>query len=270
MKQYRSSSNHRLRSGTLIVGAVRDLGLDQPPPMKAAADHLAAIEARQKAIASEADVRSATVAALIDNPGADLTKLAQAELVRDVEAQALSEAADRAREALSAVVLQVGDELVLSAREKVFEPAVKMLEAAAALPNDASLAQLVASKRHKEAEALTMAPIAAQQVRACLHLRDRLVRSETSRMACRVWRNPSSIDWTGHEATVGVERYIAGIRGGGQLWLGTFAEVDDADRQAKAAAKAKKQAEAAEAHRRINAAMTASRARRSERASVRA
>lgn len=270
MKSYRTSTNHRNRAGSLILSAVHDLGLEPPPPMKAAADRLAAIEARQKHIASEADVRSATVAALIDDPGADLTKLAHAELVRDVEAQALAEAADRARDKLSAVVLQVADELVLDARAKVFEPAVKTLAAAAALPRDATLAQLVASKRHEQAEAMTMAPIAAQQVRACLDLRDRLCRNETGRMACRVWKDPSAIDWTGSESTTGVERYIAGLRGGGELWLGTYAEVDSTSRAHATADKARKVAEATATDRRIRDAMAADRARRAERAAVRA
>lgn len=253
-----------------MATAIADLGLTPPKDMKAAADHLAALEVRLKALPSEIEARRPTVDALAADPAADLTELAQAELLRDVESQALAEATARARDRLTAVTLQLADELVIQAREKVFAPALAKLAAAAALPRNADLAQLVAAGRQKDAEALTLAPIAAEQIRACLSLRDRLCRNETARLACRVWKNPSSIDWAGAEATTGTERYVEGLRRGGELWLGTYAEVDDADRQAKAAAKAKKVAAVKAADRKMRDAIAADRARRAERAAARA
>lgn len=271
MKQFRrDSSNHRNRSGGLIVTEARKLGLKLPEQVTAAAALVDALESRLRALPDQNAARAETVGVLLGKPDADIAKLAASEVSRDVLAGALAEAAERARAGLATVVLQNADAIVLEARTEVFEPAAAKLAQVAAIPAGLTLTDLVAAKRHADAEALSLAQISGEQVTACLTLRDRLARGEAAGLSTRVWRNGPQIDWSGAESLTGTDRIVEGLRRGGELWLGLFSEIFDTDRQATAAAKAQKAADAAEHHRRMHEAMTGNRARRSERAKSRA
>lgn len=232
MKRYSRSTNYRLHRGRSVLDRLHDLGITPPAEVATAAGVLDALEQRRRDLPDEHALRARTVEALMADPAADVHDLALAEHARDVEARALAEALDRASEALSRAVFHASDEIVAAARREIFEPSAKILTAVAQLPAGTTLSDLVRSKATKDAEAMTLAPLAAEKLRLCFTLRDALAHGETARLAHRTWKNPTDIDWTGAESATGVDRYVHGIRRGGQLWLGTYAELEHLDLEA--------------------------------------
>jgi hypothetical protein len=208
------------------------------PDVTAAEKLVAALVARTRAVESDAAVRSRHVAALLADPAADVEAMAVAEVAAGVQRSLLAEARDRAAGDFVAVVLANSDALVLAVREAIFDPAAEELAAtAAATRSTDNVGDLLRAGRTDDANALAAAPIAAERVALALGLRRRIygARSGIDDLPCAVWRNPDVPDRAGLNGLTGADRLLAGLRDGGQLWLPTYAEADDASRSTETA-----------------------------------
>jgi len=237
MKTYAASTRRGLARGRIGLADVEALGLPVPKAVAQVAARLDKLEARRRGLPDDRATRAVTVAAVLEDPDADLAEPALAEWVRDVEAFAVREAIDHTALELAAVVAGHADQFIVAARKQVFEPAVETLTRVAALGGE-NLSSAVRAGRHDDAATLVEAPIAAAKVTQCLSMRDRFYRSETAGMPHRVWANPELIDWTGAESTTGLPRYLHGIRHGGRLHLAVLAELEDLAREADRARRA--------------------------------
>lgn len=260
-KRYQKSTDFRLGRGQNVLTAAEALGLKMPKAVDEARKRLAALTARQRALVTDTEARNATVALLLDDPDADLTAAATAEITRDVTAGALGRAVDLVKAEITALAMQYSDELLADARTRVFEPAVVVLVRAAALEPGATLAGLVTAKRSTEAETFTAAAAAAEQVRAAFRFRSTIYRNEDGGFPHRRWGNPQDLDLHALAELAGLDYFLAGIRQGGTLVLLDLHDLDGRARTWEAEQKAR-EAEAAQA---LKHKRTANRAAQSDR-----
>jgi len=81
------------------------------------------------------------------------------------------------------------------------------------------------------ARTLADAPVAAEQIAASFRLRRTLFRrSGIENFETAAWHNPDTFDIDALAPLDGPDRWVTGIKAGGQLWLGTYAEVETAAR----------------------------------------
>jgi len=237
VKHYQRSNDVRLHRGAAAVDRARDLGLDLPAPVAAAADLVDQLEARRRQLPNDAEARRQTVEALLAQPSVNIAKLAAAEWVRDVESAALVQALDIARQKLTHTVAQFADELVVACRTSYFDPALAVVAAAAALPPSAAVNDLVMAGEADQARTLLDAGPAAERLTAAWKFRDGLYRGETAPMVHGRWK--TAPEWTGGEDLTGLDRLLFGLRHGGELWLPTYTEADAADQALRADRRAK-------------------------------
>lgn len=248
-------AGRRLYSGVRLLEQLHGTGVKVPAPVENARTTIEHLEARRKTNATARGHRQATIDALLADPDADITATVVLEDHAATTANALLEAVDTARKNLAGVIAQHSDELVIAIRKTMFTPAAKVLEAAAKLSPTDTAETLLRAGRNDEARALVDVPTAHMTVISAYRLRASVYsRSDIGELACTRWRNPQDIRQDPVANIDGALRMINGIRQGGELWLGTYTEVDDASRKATAAIEAARQAEATAAQVAIRAA----------------
>lgn len=230
--RYTRSTNYRPFSARGLVDELRTLEVPLPEAVTTARDLIDALKARAKATPADKDHRHAVIEALLADPDVDIDQLIAAEVDADTRHNVLLQAQDSAQSALSQTIATHSDELTRALRSTVFEPALATLTTVAATTTAEDTAtSLLRAGNAATAKALVAVPEAALAVAACYRLRDRIYAGSGLRnLACAIWRNPDELDALRHSEDLGV-RYLAGLRLGGVLWLGTYAEVDDTTRQ---------------------------------------
>jgi hypothetical protein len=167
----------------------------------------------------------------VDDITADAGKIIAADLVADAITAAEEEAQIAVRNALDVH----SDAIVIQIREQMFDPAAEILAKVAerTLPADTA-GTLVAAGRTADAKLTANAPVAHGQIAHALTLRRQVYRrSGIDQMRHHLWRNPRTV--RAPDDAVGLDYFLAGLRSGGELWFGTYTEVqaaDDADRVA--------------------------------------
>lgn len=210
-----------------------------PAPVADAAGHLRRLRDRMRGVATDRAHRQATVDALTADPDADIADSVASELTASVERNALVQAIDVARRRLAAEVAANSDELTASVRDAIFGPAVEQLVAtAAATATGDTVTSLARAGDLDRARMLADAEVAADRVAQARALRRRIYtgRSGIDNHPTSVWREPDVPDRRSLADLEGADRLLAGIRAGGELWLGTLAEVEDTARRARQAA----------------------------------
>lgn len=217
------------RYGALNAAAhLEGLGVDLPAEVRQALDRHASLVARRSAIPSAAKYRATIAAELAEDPGADVTAQLARLAALDLERQTVADAIQVAMRSVRSALELNADTIVASIRTTAFDPAVATLTTAANV-GSATVADLVRAKKHKEAEAVANVATATATVQAALKARDSLYPGANlvwSRF--HLFQNPDAL------AGVAPSDPVAAIAAGGRPWLATFAELDDAERQATA------------------------------------
>lgn len=220
-----------------LVDELRGHNVEVPFEVDEARALIDMLKARRGALTPPQTRRDATCEALLLNPTADITELVGHETRHDTEANALLEAEDRARRAIARLLVQRADDVLAAVRTTLFEPGVRVLTAASKYAPSTSAVDLLRNGDHEGAAALAAVQTAEHQLHASFKFRRELFpRSDVNSMTCSTWVDPSTLDLEGH--TPGVDRWLAGLRAGGDMWLGTFTEVEHASRAVDAAARA--------------------------------
>lgn len=223
-----SSRSYRLFGSSRLIAELVALGVEIPPAVAAAEERVSILDQRRKETPVVDERRKVSVETLLDDPAADIGPLALAELAADVERNTLVQASDGARAQVLNALLANADALVASLDAVVFAPALAQLVEAAAVAPQATVAGLLQSGKAKQARALADAPVAAEQLKRAYRLRGFIYRgSGIDHLACARWRHPELVHLDGLH---GVDYWCAGIRQGGELWLGTYTDVEAASR----------------------------------------
>lgn len=216
-------------------------GIELPAQVLDAAARVTALGQRLAATPTPTDHRARAVDALVADPDADIA----ADVAAEVDAHVAAKVVGRARAQAGAILANVADEhhadIVAGIRTTLFEPAVATLEAVAAKTGpDDTTTTLLRAGRTKEATQLAGAPLAAENLAMAYELRNRIYhrKSGIATMRTSVWANPADIPPGTLDELHGADRWVAGIRAGGRLWLGTLPEVEDAEREHRAQLKA--------------------------------
>lgn len=253
----------RREGAQALVADLTRHGIDVPTPVLEAGARVTALTQRLAATPAPADHRARAVDTLVADPDANVADLVAAEVDAHVAAQAIG----RARAVAGAILAEVLDEhhadIVAGIRSTVFEPALATLELVATKTGpDDTTTSLLRAGRTKDANTLAGAALAAENLSLAIDLRNRLYRRKSgiTTMRTSVWHNPADIPAGTLDELTGADRWVAGIRAGGRLWLGTLPEVEDAEREHRARLKADQLATEAAYH---EAKREQSRARRS-------
>jgi hypothetical protein len=195
----------RREGAQALVADLTRHGIDVPAPVLEARARVTTLTQRLAATPTPTDHRTRAVDTLVADPDADIA------------------------------------DIVAAIRSTVFEPAVATLELVATKTNaDDTTTSLLRAGRTKEANQLAAAPLAAENLSMAYDLRNRLYRRKSGILHLRtsVWHNPADIPPGTLDELSGADRWVAGIRAGGRLWLGTLPEVEDAEREHRARLKA--------------------------------
>ncbi len=212
------------------------LGVELPADTSDALDRHARLVARKAAIPK--NLRQTVAATLAADPGSDVsTDLAHLAAI-DLERRAVADASQAVLAELKASLTHHADDLVADLRTAVFDPAVAILTTAASV-HGTTMQELVIAKRNDEAQAVAQVPVAVAQVRAAVAVRNALFAGAgLTNSRFQLWANPDVFRGVDLDPDDLVARLVAG----GQLWLGTYSEIDQAERAEIAARKGKAQA----------------------------
>lgn len=212
------------------------LGVDLPAEVRQALDRHAALVARRSALPTPPKYRTTIAAVLAEDPDADVTTQLARLATLDLERQTVADAIQMAMRSVRSALELNADTIVAAIRTTAFDPAVATLTTAASV-GGATVGDLVRAKRHKEAEAVASIATANATLQAALKARDSLYPgAQLVWSPFHLWQNPDRL--TG----VAPSDPVAAIAAGATPWLATFAELDDAQRQANAARRKRKAA----------------------------
>lgn len=212
------------------------LGVDLPTDARDALDRHARLVARKAAIPK--NLRQTAAATLAADPDADVSADLARLVAIGLERQAVVDASQAVLAELKASLTHHADDLVAGLRTAVFDPAAAILTAAASV-HGTTMQELVIAKRHDEAQAVAQVPVAVAQVRAAVQARNALFAgSGVTNSRFQLWKNPDVF----RGLDLAPDDLVARLVAGGQLWLGTYSEIDDAERAEIAERKRKAQA----------------------------
>jgi hypothetical protein len=234
---YTRTHDHRAGRGAAeLLNRMAGFGIEPPAEIAEMLARTSALRARLKAAPLDVNHRRDALVALLDDPQADVSQHVAGEVSAAVYGNVLMQSVDESVRATAEAVVRLHDEILASIRSALFDPSLQTLTAAAAIEPGVSVSALMRARRNDEARALADAEAAAESIAAAYSLRLRLyggARSGLDNLECCRWLDPAVVD--GHLGDLrGADRWLAGIRAGGQLWLGTMPEVEDASRAYRA------------------------------------
>ena len=227
---YQRSTNFRAYNGARLLADLAHVGVDVPDEVTDANTVLTTLADRAKQSPTPGVHRQALVAQLLADPDTDVAAGIVAEATAPDLTNLYTEAADQARAALTRTLYTHADTIVADLDSTVFTPAVDALThlATTSGPTDTTTSLLQAGNT-TAARLLADAPVQAATILHAYRLRDRLYHgSDIEKLSHRRWRNPDTLDLETTDNTA--DYYLAGLRQGGQLWLGTYTQVYDASR----------------------------------------
>ena len=230
MRTYQRSTKYRAYNGERLLADLTLAGVEIPDEITDAHATLTTLTDRARHNPAEGTHRQALVARLLEDPTAEVADGIVAEATAPDLTNLYTEAADQARATLTRTIYAHADTLVTDLDRALFTPAVTTLVdlAEATDPTDTTTT-LLQTGNTKAARLLADAPTHADAITSAYRLRDRLYHgSDLDQLSHRRWRNPDAVDVDSPDSAL--ELYLGGIRQGGQLWLGTYAQVYDASR----------------------------------------
>lgn len=229
-----------------LVKQLQARGIAVPAAVQPALDLLERVTARRPPEVSPTAIREAYLRdASDDEIRTRLLDDLAAQRLRSEHGQAVIAAATAV---LAAVIDHADSDVFVPLREQA-QAAIAKLEKIAAIPASETVDGLLRAGRFDDARLLADAKGVAAELDSCFRLRDQfLIRggpkaTSVNSFYCGVWRDP--VEAAKHaRGQTSADQYVAGVRGGCQLWFPDAGEARElaqqfADRAAKAAERAK-------------------------------